>query len=353
MTDEFFSKRFRSIEPYVPGEQPRGIKGLVKLNTNENPYPPSPSAIKAGARAAKRLNLYSDPVGADLRRTIATYHGLGPENVVLGNGSDECLSLLFAGFTDGGAVFPDVTYGFYKVLAGYYGAKTTEVPLKRDFTVDMESIAKTNGTVFLANPNAPTGIALGADKIAELAAADENRLVVVDEAYVDFGGETASGLVKTVSNVVVVRTFSKSRSFAGGRLGYVLAPENVAAYLERLRNSLNPYNVDSVTLAMGKALMLDDKYFRKNLAKVVAEREKTADGLRKIGFRVLKSEANFLFVSPPDKDGKRLYEGLRKRDILVRFFDTDRLREFCRISIGDKKATKKLLAAVREIYGEE
>jgi len=353
MTDGFFSGRFSALTPYVPGEQPRGVKGLVKLNTNENPYPPSPSAVKAGAEAMKKLNLYSDPTGEELRRTIATYHGLSPENVVLGNGSDECLSLLFAGFTDGGAAFPDVTYGFYKVLAGYYGTKITEVPLRADFTADIGDYAGIKSTIFIANPNAPTGMALGADEIAALAAADENRLVVVDEAYVDFGGETSAGLIKSAKNVAVVRTFSKSRSLAGGRLGYILAPENIARDLERLRNALNPYNINSVTLAMGKALMLDDKYFRKNIGKIIAEREKTADGLRKLGFRVLKSKTNFLFVSPPDEDGRRLYEELKKRDILVRFFDTDRLRAFCRVSIGDKTATKRLLFAVGDIYGGE
>lgn len=353
MTDEFFSGRFCDLTPYVPGEQPAGLNGLIKLNTNENPYPPSPAAVRAAKKQLGKLNLYSDPCGAELRLTIATYHGLSPENVVLGNGSDECLSLLFAGFTDGGAVFPDVTYGFYKVLAGYYGVNATEVPLKPDFTVDINDYAGKTGTVFIANPNAPTGIALGADKIASLAAENERRLVVVDEAYVDFGGESAAGLVKTAGNVVVVRTFSKSRSLAGGRLGYILAPENIARDLERLRNSLNPYNINSVTLAMGKASVLDDGYFRRNLAKVIAEREKTADGLRKLGFRVLKSATNFLFVSPPDEDGKRLYGELRKRNILVRYFDAERLRPFCRISIGDKKATKKLLSAVRDVYGEE
>lgn len=353
MSDEFFSEKYVELTPYVPGEQPRGLRGLIKLNTNENPYPPSKKAIKAGEEAAKRLNLYSDPTGAELRLTIATYHGLSPENVVLGNGSDECLSLLFAGFCDGGAAFPDVTYGFYKVLGGYYGVKIDVVPLKSDFTVGVEDYEGIKRTVFIANPNAPTGIALSADKIAVLAAQDEHRLVVVDEAYVDFGGETAAGLIKTAKNVVVVRTFSKSRSLAGGRLGYILAPENIARDLERLRNSLNPYNVNSVTLAMGKASVADDAYFRRNLERVIAEREKTADGLRKIGFKVLKSAANFLFVSPPGGDGKRLYEELRARNILVRYFDTERLKAFCRISVGDKNATNRLLAAACEIYRAE
>ena len=348
---DFFSKRLSELKPYVPGEQPKNIRNLVKLNTNENPFPPSPKAVKEGKKAIKKLNLYSDPDASQLKKAIASALNVGRENVAVFNGSDEALAFFFAGFCDKGATINDITYGFYKVFARFYGVETAVVPLREDFTVSVSDYADKTGTVFLANPNAPTGIALNAESIAELALQNPDRLVVVDEAYVDFGAESAVKLLKACKNIVVVRTFSKSRSLAGGRLGFTIASKEIIADLEKVRNSFNPYNVNSVTLAMGAASIADDEYFQKTIQTVIRNRALLTEGLKKSGFTVLDSRANFIFASPPDKDGKRLYSSLRERGVLVRYWDEARISEFCRISVGDEKSVKTLLACVAEIYG--
>ena len=348
---DFFSKRLSELKPYIPGEQPKNIRNLVKLNTNENPFPPSPEAVKAGRAAVKKLNLYSDPDASQLKKAIADALNVERENVAVFNGSDEALAFFFAGFCDKGATINDITYGFYKVFARFYGVETTVVPLKEDFTVSVSDYADKKGTVFLANPNAPTGIALNTESIAELALQNPARLVVVDEAYVDFGAESAVKLLKDCKNIAVVRTFSKSRSLAGGRLGFTIASKEIIADLEKVRNSFNPYNVNSVTLAMGAASIADDKYFQKTIQTVIRNRALLTEGLKKSGFKVLDSRANFIFASPPDKDGKRLYSSLRERGVLVRYWDEARISEFCRISVGDEKSVKTLLACVAEIYG--
>lgn len=348
---DFFSKRLSELKPYIPGEQPKNIRNLVKLNTNENPFPPSPKAVKEGKKAIKKLNLYSDPDASQLKKAIASALNVERENVAVFNGSDEALAFFFAGFCDKGATINDITYGFYKVFARFYGVETTVVPLREDFTVSVSDYSDKTGTVFLANPNAPTGIALNAESIAELALQNPDRLVVVDEAYVDFGAESAVKLLKACKNIVVVRTFSKSRSLAGGRLGFTIASKEIIADLEKVRNSFNPYNVNSVTLAMGAASIADDEYFQKTIQTVIRNRALLTEGLKKSGFTVLDSRANFIFASPPDKDGKRLYSSLRERGVLVRYWDEARISEFCRISVGDEKSVKTLLACVAEIYG--
>lgn len=348
---DFFSKRLSELKPYIPGEQPKNIRNLVKLNTNENPFPPSPKAVKEGKKAIKKLNLYSDPDASQLKKAIASALNVERENVAVFNGSDEALAFFFAGFCDKGATINDITYGFYKVFARFYGVETAVVPLREDFTVSVSDYSDKTGTVFLANPNAPTGIALNAESIAELALQNPDRLVVVDEAYVDFGAESAVKLLKACKNIVVVRTFSKSRSLAGGRLGFTIASKEIIADLEKVRNSFNPYNVNSVTLAMGAASIADDEYFQKTIQTVIRNRALLTEGLKKSGFTVLDSRANFIFASPPDKDGKRLYSSLRERGVLVRYWDEARISEFCRISVGDEKSVKTLLACVAEIYG--
>lgn len=348
---DFFSKRLSGLKPYVPGEQPKNIRNLVKLNTNENPFPPSPEAVKAGKAALKKLNLYSDPDASALKKAIADSLNAGRENVAVFNGSDEALAFFFAGFCDDGAVINDITYGFYKVFARFYGVETTVVPLKEDFTVSVEDYADKKGTVFIANPNAPTGIALGTESIAALSLQNPARLVVVDEAYVDFGAESAVKILKDRPNVAVVRTFSKSRSLAGGRLGFVISSEEIIADLEKVRNSFNPYNVNSVTLAMGEAAIKDRKYFEMTRQTVIKNRAVLTAGLEKLGFKVLDSRANFIFASPPDKDGKRFYSSLRERGVLVRYWDEGRLSAFCRITVGDEKAVGTLIACAEEIYG--
>ena len=348
---DFFSKRLSELKPYIPGEQPKNIRNLVKLNTNENPFPPSPKAVKEGKKAIKKLNLYSDPDASQLKKAIASALNVERENVAVFNGSDEALAFFFAGFCDKGATINDITYGFYKVFARFYGVETAVVPLREDFTVSVSDYSDKTGTVFLANPNAPTGIALNAESIAELALQNPDRLVVVDEAYVDFGAESAVKLLKDCKNIAVVRTFSTSRSLAGGRLGFTIASKEIIADLEKVRNSFNPYNVNSVTLAMGAASIADDEYFQKTIQTVIRNRALLTERLKKSGFKVLDSRANFIFASPPDKDGKRLYSSLRERGVLVRYWDEARISEFCRISVGDEKSVKTLLACVAEIYG--
>lgn len=347
----FLSERLKTLKAYVPGEQPESGSRIIKLNTNESPFPPSPKAVEAGRRALDGLNLYSDPDARLLKSALAAELKLKPENISVFNGSDEALALIMTGFCDSGAVYNDVTYGFYKVIAGLFGIKSNVVQLNDDFTINAEAYGDKVGTVFIANPNAPTGIFLSVDKIEFIAAQRPDRLVVVDEAYVDFGGESAVSLIGRLRNVLVVRTFSKSRSLAGGRLGFVAANKEIIADLERIRNSFNPYNVDSVAISMGAAAVEDKEYFEKTRRSVEKNRAVLSRGLKKLGFFLTDSLANFVFASPPDGDGMRFKNLLQKKDILVRFWDEPRIRRFCRITVGSEADVYALLIAAAEIYG--
>ena len=350
---KFFSQRLTHLAPYVPGEQPKDIKNLIKLNTNESPFAPSPKAVEAGKRASERLHLYSDPTATALKRAIAKVYGVSENQITVSNGSDEVLAFLFEAFCDDGAIINDITYGFYKVFASVFGVKTTVIPLKEDYSIDVKDYEGKKGTVFIANPNAPTGIALSLDEIERLLSQDTSRLVVVDEAYVDFGADSALALLDRYDNLVVVRTFSKSRSLAGARIGYAFSSEQIISDIERVRNSFNPYNLGSVAIAMGEASMLDVEYFEKNRLAVMENRERLVDGLKEQGFTVLDSKANFIFATPPDGDGEKLYKGLRERSILVRYFNSQRLSAFARITVGSKEQVDALLTATAQIYGEE
>lgn len=349
---DFFDPKLSALEPYVPGEQPKDIKKLVKLNTNENPFPPSKKAIKAGKQAVKRLHLYSDPTSDKLIKAIASVMGVEKEQVAVGNGSDEVLAFLTAGFCADGMIINDITYGFYKVLANLYGVKKTVIPLKDDFSIEISDYEGKKGTVFIANPNAPTGKFLPLSEIEKLLAQDENRLVVVDEAYVDFGGESAIRLLSKYKNLVVTRTFSKSRSLAGGRLGFIVASKEIIRGFLTVKNSFHPYNVNTVTQAMATESVLDIAYFNKTRYEVIKNRAVITQTLKSLGFTVTDSMANFVFASPPDGNGKKLYEQLRARGVLVRYFDGERLSPFARITVGGKKQTAKLLQCVAEIYGK-
>lgn len=269
----------------------------------------------------------------------------------MGNGSDEVLAFLVQGFCPNGMVINDITYGFYKVLASLYGKEKKVIPLESDFTIDEKKYEGVVGTVFIANPNAPTGIFLPLDKIETILRQDPSRLVVVDEAYVDFGGQSAVTLLSKYANLVVTRTFSKSRSLAGARLGYIIASKEIIEGYLTVKNSFHPYNINSVTQAMGKASVLDDEYF-KNACKVVKEnRETLITALKKLNFTVTDSKANFVFASPPDCDGERLYSCLRKRSILIRYFAEGRIASYARITVGSKAQTDALISALNEIYG--
>ena len=347
--ERFLDAKLRSLVAYTPGEQPRDMGKLIKLNTNESPFPPSPKALAAAEAAARDLRLYPDPTCAALHAAIARQYGLAPEQVCTGNGSDEILGLLFHGFCPQGAVFPDISYGFYPVFAEMFSVAWTAVPLREDFSVAVEDYAPYPGTVFLANPNAPTGLCLSLSDIRRLLEQNPARLVVIDEAYVDFGGESAAALLGEYENLCVVQTFSKSRQLAGGRLGFALGSKELIQDLMTLKFSFNPYSVNRVTLAAGTAAMEDTEYFDACRQKIMDAREWTAGALRALGCTVLPSKANFLFVSAPGISGGDYYAALRRRQILVRWFDKPRTRDYVRITVGTREDMEALVRATEEI----
>ena len=349
----FFSRKYERLIPYVPGEQPRD-RQFVKLNTNESPFPPSPKAVEAAKREAERLQLYSDPEARLLREKLAALCGVTPEQVIVTNGSDEVLNFAFMAFCDANrpAVFPDVTYGFYPVFANVNGVPYREIPLLDDFSVDVPALCRTRGTVFLANPNAPTGIALPRDTVETILRAHPDEMVIVDEAYVDFGAESCLPLVEKYENLLVTQTFSKSRSMAGARLGFGVGQATVIRDLETLRNSTNPYNVNRMTLAAGVGALEDEDYTRANCDTVVQNRTFTAVEMEKLGFEVIPSSANFLFVKHPRVGGADFYRSLREKGVLVRHFAITRLQDYNRVTVGSREQMEALLGATREILEE-
>ena len=347
----FFSKNLASLTPYTPGEQPQD-KQYVKLNTTESPFPPSARAQKLAAEAAVQLQLYPDPTCRILREQLGKLYGLSADEVVVTNGSDEVLSFAFMAFCDNGAIFPDITYGFYRVFADLYRIPFEEIPLKSNFTIDIEDYKGRSETVFIANPNAPTGIPLTVAQIEEILLSNPNRVVVVDEAYVDFGGESCAPLVKKYDNLLVTGTFSKSRSMAGARLGFGFASPALIRDLETLRYSTNPYNINRLTMAAGLGQLVDEAETRRNCQTIIDNREYTTAQLTKMGFYVLPSLANFVFATHPKIRGKKLYLRLKDKGILVRHFDKERLREYNRITIGSREQMDALLTAIKEILEE-
>ena len=346
----FFSEKFTELEAYVPGEQPKDQK-YIKLNTNENAYPPHPAVTEAAAAASRTLHLYSDPECLELRKTLAERLGLTPEELVTTNGSDEVLNFAFMAFCDSHipAVFPDITYGFYPVFAKVNQVPFREIPLQEDLTVRVEDYLNAAGTIFLANPNAPTGIALSREQIEEILQANPYNVVVVDEAYVDFGADSCIPLIREYDNLLVTQTFSKSRSLAGGRLGYGAANPEIIRDLETIRYSTNPYNLDSMTLAAGKACVENDSYNTANCRKIMITRKRTAAALEKLGFEMTPSSANFLFVRHPDFSGEEIYRKFREKGILVRHFTVERIRDYNRISMGTEEQMAAVAAAAAEI----
>ena len=347
----FFSKNFAALTPYTPGEQPQD-KQYVKLNTNESPFPPSATAQKMAAEAAARLELYPDPTCREIREKLAAVYGVAADQVVVTNGSDEVLSFAFMAFCDDGAIFPDITYGFYRVFADLYRIPCEEIPLTADFTIDIEDYKGRKETVFIANPNAPTGIPLSVAEIEEIVPSNPDRVVVVDEAYVDFGGESCAPLTAKYDNLLVTGTFSKSRSMAGARLGFGIACPALIADLETLRYSTNPYNINRMTMAAGLGQLADEDETRRNCQTVMDNRAYTVAKLEKLGFSVLPSAANFVFAKNPAIDGKELYLRLKEAGILVRYFDKERLREYNRITIGSREQMDALLTAIKQILEE-
>lgn len=345
---KYLDSRYSHIEPYVPGEQPKREQ-FIKLNTNENPYPPSPEVLRAVQSEAGRVNRYSDPDARELMLALAENFGVKLENCFAGNGSDEILAFCFQALCPAGVAFPDLTYGFYPVYSRLYDVNTQVVPLMPDFRVRIEDYFSIGRTIVIANPNAPTGLALSRDEIERLLVENADNLVVIDEAYVDFGGQTAIPLTEKYDNLLVVGTFSKSRAMAGARLGYAVGSAELIGDLNRIKNSFNPYNLNSMTMAAGVAALKDRAYFEDHCAKICNTRDKFVDGIRKLGFSCADSLTNFVFVTHPDMDGKAIFDQLRERRILVRWWDNPRIRDYLRISIGTDEEMSAVCKALAEI----
>ena len=348
----FLNPNIERMTAYVPGEQPRD-KAYIKLNTNENPYPPAPSVLAAlNAAELEDLRLYSDPTAKVLKEKLAKLYGLKPENIYVGNGSDEVLYFLFLAYGQRGAAFPDISYGFYSVFAEFCGIPATVIPLEEDLSLDAEKYHGLNRLIVIANPNAPTGLSISLSDIEGILKTNSDAVVAIDEAYVDFGGESAYPLMAQYENLIVVRTFSKSRSMAGARLGYALGPAALIADLEKLKYSTNPYNVNRMTLRLGEATVDAESYYREKCAAIIRTREKTAERLTALGFTVIPSRTNFLFVKTDKIGGRELYEKLKDRGILVRHFGNPRISAYVRITIGTDEQMDTCVDTIRAILEE-
>ena len=350
---KFLSERINSLTPYEPGEQPKQ-REYIKLNTNESPYPPSKTCYDILSEQAKISNLYPDPNCTELTSLLARELGVKESQVILTNGSDEVLNFAFMAYCDQNtpAVYNDITYGFYKVYAKLNGIESKVIPLKDDFSIDVDAFIKEKGTLIIANPNAPTGLLLSLAEIERILSANTDRVVIVDEAYIDFGGESAVKLVDKYDNLLVTQTFSKSRSLAGARLGFGVANEKIISDLMRIKYSTNPYNVNRLTMAMGMGAVLDRAYFENNCNNIIKNREQTKLELEKLGFFVTDSKANFLFAKSDKIDGKNLYLKLKEKGVLVRHFDSDRIREYIRITVGSSTQMKAFIQATADILEE-
>ena len=350
----YMSSRFDGLEAYVPGEQPQDMK-YIKLNTNESPFPPSPAVLAAvDAAQTGRLNLYPDPEGTALKAKLADLYGVEPSNVFLANGSDELLALAFMAFCDEErpAAFPNISYGFYPVYANLYRIPYTEVPLREGFVLDHRDYCGLNSNIFIANPNAPTGRAISTADIEEILRTNPDRVVLIDEAYVDFGGESCLPLIAKYDNLLVCQTFSKFRSLAGGRLGFALAGEGLIADLEKIRYSFNSYNVNRLTMAAALATLDSNDYYVANSRTIQANRAYTTEELAKLCFETLPSLTNFIFTRSTAVDGGTLYRELKARGVLVRHWDKPEIADWCRVTIGTREQMDIFLDKVREIVKE-
>ena len=345
----FLNKRYAALEAYTPGEQPRDMV-YIKLNTNESPYPPAPSVVEAmTGEQVELLRLYSDPTARELKEKLANLYEVKPENVFVSNGSDEVLNFAFMAFGGQGVVFPEISYGFYEVYANLYRLDYEKIPLEADFSLNYENYCGKNKMVVIANPNAPTGMSIPVSQIEQILKTNPDSLVLIDEAYVDFGGESALKLIDKYDNLLVTRTFSKSRCLAGGRLGYAFASPAIIEDLEKIKYSTNPYNVSRLTLLLGAATVDAESYYREKCAEIVATRTWTKKQLEKLGFAVLPSDANFLFAKTPDMDGGQLYEILKTKGILVRHFTNPKISQYNRITIGTREQMETLINTLKEV----
>lgn len=348
---KFMNEKYCRLEAYTPGEQPQDKK-YIKLNTNESPYPPSQGVLDAvNTDAVSLLNLYPDPECKDLRRTIAEQYTVEEKNVFVGNGSDDILNFAFMAFCgkDSPAAFPDISYGFYKVYAELHAIPFTEIPLNGKLEVCVRDYIGINKNIFIANPNAPTGLTLSLDDISRICESNKNNIVVIDEAYVDFGAESSVNLTKKFDNLITVMTYSKSRSMAGARLGFAIANEEIIKDLEKIKYSTNPYSINRLTNLAGIAAIKDNSYYVENCKKIIEAREYTKVELQKLGFELTDSKSNFIFTKNSNIDGEMLYKKLKEKGILVRHFSKDRIKDYVRITVGTKEQMDALLAAIKTV----
>ena len=350
---DFFNSRYAALEPYTPGEQPQG-RTYIKLNTNESPYPPSEGVIAALNRdEAEALRLYSDPTAMSLKQALASYYDVSTENVFCGNGSDEALNFAFMAFGEDGIAFPDISYGFYPVFAAINQIEADIKPLREDFTIDTADYLNIGKALVIANPNAPTGIYKELSEIERITASNPEHVVIVDEAYIDFGGTSAIPLTKKYKNLLVIQTFSKSRSMAGARVGYAIGDKALIADLETIKYSTNPYNINRISMKAACAALCDRDYYEANCRRIIETREWTREALLRLGFSCLPSKANFLFAAHKTAGGEELYRELKERGILVRHFEKERIREYNRITIGSREQMQTLIETLEKILGDK
>ena len=351
---KFFSQKYKDLEAYTPGEQPRDMK-YVKLNTNESPYPPTPAAIKCATEEAARLNLYSDPSLKSVISAFSSVFGVDESKVVMTNGSDEALNFAFMAYGDAEHpfVFADITYGFYSVFAKINNLPYEIIPLKDDFSIDYRDYLAKGKNIVIANPNAPTGLTLPLWQIEQILKTNPDNIVIIDEAYVDFGADSAMGLVDKYDNLIVVGTFSKSRSLAGARLGFAVANPDIITDLNTIRFSTNPYNINRMTMATGTQVLLENDYYMDNCKRIIETREYTKARLAELGFEFTDSKANFIFCRSDKIDGGELYLALKARGVLVRHFTAERIKDYNRITVGTREEMDILLEKISEILEEK
>ena len=352
----FLIERYRDIEEYTPGEQPQNMDRFIKLNTNESPYPPSPGVIAVlNSEEAGKLRLYCDPDCGVLTKKLAALYGVGPENVFFSNGSDDILNFIFMIFCgeETPAAFPAISYGFYKVYAQLHRVDALKIPLKEDFSIDYTDYCGLGRTIIIANPNAPTGQTLNLPEIEEICRTNPDNVVVMDEAYVDFGADSAVPLTKKYENLLVVQTFSKSRSMAGARLGFAIGSKELIADLTKIKYSTNPYNINRLTQAAACAAIDEDSYYKENGRKIAETREYTVKKLEEMGFEIIPSKANFIFIKSDKIDGEKLYQTLKERKILIRHFTDPAICQYNRVTIGTPEQMDAFLDEVKKILREE
>ena len=345
------SSRFDNLEAYTPGEQPRDMQ-YIKLNTNESPFPPSPEVLEAVNREeVSKLNLYPDPTAKGLKQRLADRYNVKPENIFVSNGSDDILNFAFMAFCDDkkGVTYPEISYGFYPVYADLYRIDSREVSLKEDFSIDPADYQNAGRMVVIANPNAPTGMLLSLEDIRGILDTNGNDVVLIDEAYIDFGGKSCVELVNEYDNLLVVRTFSKSRCLAGARLGFAIANEGLISDLEKIKYSTNPYNINRLSLIAGEKAIDSDDYYFDHCKDIIEAREYTVTELTKRGFVLTNSYANFVFAKHKSMGGEAIYLELKKRGVLVRHFSKEAIKDYNRITIGTKEQMAALISAIDDI----